>query len=399
MSGFSPAPSPDKKYERDEMHTAREERCTEGLLHPQDTLSLLGINSQGSVGMPAPVGCEYVFEGIPVIRSSDHIPEWARCDLCSVGSEKGELFRPCKCSNGARYFHRTCFRTWRQGWINPRNYFCCPDCMYSYRIERVKEGSIASESRERIIRHFRIRMLLFYLGMLLILFALIGGIAGIAYAADDDVKNVPVGVKYMMTSVVSGLPPDNATTIWRDQFKQPDTPVWPYYTLLGSFCAAILILVGFALIGCSFDENERPRRRCSEQCGCNGSSSGSDPLLYTYWGCYSCHTPVDCCYCPCDECCDRTCNRNCGGSGGGCGSCDCKGSDCKGGGEAALILLLVVIVVVLISAIFVIILYTVKKWALFHDRMTDMIHNQASELESETIVLGVDETLRPTTAV
>jgi hypothetical protein len=60
---------------------------------------------------------------------------------------------------------------------------------------------------------------------------------------------------------------------------------------------------------------------------------------------------------------------------------------------------LVIIVVVLLSAIVVVVLYAIKKWTLFHDRMTDMIRNQASELESETIVLGIDETLRPTNAV
>ena len=61
--------------------------------------------------------------------------------------------------------------------------------------------------------------------------------------------------------------------------------------------------------------------------------------------------------------------------------------------------LVFVIVVVLVSAIAVIMLQTVRKWALFHDRMTDMLRNQASELESETIVLGIDEALRPTDAV
>merc|ERR1719197_2359302 len=135
--------------------------------------------------------------------------------------------------------------------------------MTSYRIERVRPSDrIESASREKIIRHFRIRMALFYGGMLLLLFALIGGIAGIAYGADDSEKNVPVGVKYMLTSVVNGLPPANATTIWREQFKQPNVAVWPYYTLLGSFCAALLILIGFAFVGCSFDETERKRRSC-----------------------------------------------------------------------------------------------------------------------------------------
>jgi hypothetical protein len=370
---------------------------------------------------PAPLGVEYEFEGVPVIRSTTAIPDWARCDICDCGAEAGDLFRPCNCGNGTRYFHRTCFRTWRQGWINPRNYFCCPDCMTAYRIERVKSSSIASESRERIVSHFRMRMAMFYGGMFLILFALIGGVAGIAYGADNSEKNVPVGVKYMMTSVVNGLPPTNATSIWREQFKQPNVPVWPYYTLLGTFVAALMILVGFAIIGCSFDENERKRRSCSDQCGCGGrkrkdeeeqrvrgghgggggSTTRGGDVYVSYWGCYNCYTPCDVCYCPCDQCCDRCCGNGSSGGcgGGGCGGGNCGGGDCKGGGEALIIIVLIVIVVVLLSAVIVIILYTIKKWTLFHDRMTDMIQNQASELESETIVLGVDETLRPLDAV
>jgi hypothetical protein len=207
--------------------------------------------------------------------------------------------------------------------------------MTSYHIERVKDGTIASESRDKIVNHFRCRMVMFYLAMLLILAALIGGIAGIAYGADDDDKNVPVGVKYMMTSVVSGLPPDNATTIWREQFKQPHVAVWPYYTLLGTLCAAIIILIAFACIGCTFNEDERPRRKCSDQCGCGGSgNSGSDMWIYSYWGCYNCNTPMDSCYCPCDKCCDDCCgNGSARANGGGCGNCSGGGGDCdmKGG--------------------------------------------------------------------
>lgn len=378
-----------------------------GLLNDsvEDTKLLKSDDSRVIVAaeMPKPLGSEYAFEGVPIVRNVDRVPDWACCSLCDKNDNREHLFRPCKCDNSTRYFHRECFRRWRTGWINPRNYFCCPDCMFSYRIERVKSESIRSDTKERISRHFRIRMLLFYLGMLLVLFAFIGGIAGIAYAADDDDKNVPVGVKYMLSSVVNGFPSGNATKNWRNQFKQPDTAVWPYYTLLGTFCAAICVLILFACIGCTFDENERRRRSCSDQCGCGGRSrsGGSTGDVYlTYWGCYNCGTPCDACYCPCDECCDNTCNSSTSGGCGGCGGCSGGGGggDCKGG-EVLLILILVIIVVVILSAIVVVILYTIKKWTLFHDRMTDMIQNQASELESETIVLGIDENLRPLDAV
>jgi hypothetical protein len=58
-------------------------------------------------------------------------------------------------------------------------------------------------------------------------------------------------------------------------------------------------------------------------------------------------------------------------------------------------LILVVVVIVLISAIFVIIFFAIRRMSLIHDRLTDMLLNQQLELESQTIVLGVGETLRP----
>jgi hypothetical protein len=291
----------------------------------------------------------------------------------------------------------------------------------AYRIERVKDGSLASDSRQRIVRHFRLKMAAFYFGMLALLCGLVGVFSGVAYLLDDSDKNVPVAAKYMLSSAVYGYPPANATELWRAQFRQPDVAVWPYYTLLGAVCASVVVLVAFACIGSSFDDRSRPHRSCADQCdGCCGRNSSNTP---TCWGCYQCYCPCDTYYDPypygfhhhhhhgglhlhhhhhnavdCTCCCS------------GCGDCDhhhCNCNDCKhsgggGGGDLGQLLIalvLIVIVVVLVSAIAVIMLQTVRKWALFHDRMTDMLRNQASELESETIVLGIDEALRPTDAV
>src|SRR4051812_40023660 len=51
------------------------------------------------------------------------------CWLCNNNARPRDLFKPCPCDVVC---HRDCFRKWREGWINPRNYFCCPTCMFSY---------------------------------------------------------------------------------------------------------------------------------------------------------------------------------------------------------------------------------------------------------------------------
>jgi hypothetical protein len=212
--------------------------------------------------------------------------------------------------------------------------------------------------------------MLFYFAIVFTLMGMIAAIAGIAYAADTSDKDIPVAVKFMLTGVFSGWPPSNATDVWREQFKQPNVAVWPYYCLLGALCASIIILVTFACLGCTFDENERDRRPCNQHCG------------------------QDCAFC------DSTCRTDiiyCPGSGGG--DCDCKGHGAKDCGELLLMLVLLLIVIILVSALATVIGYAASKGALFHDRMTEMMEYQAQELESETIVLGVDETLRPTDAV
>jgi hypothetical protein len=332
----------------------------------------------------------YAYEGIPVVRFSA-VVNGAQCFLCDGDNANNDLFQPCKCptpgSGGPRYYHRQCFRKWRAGWINPQNYFACPECMHSYNIERVSTGTDRSDSKQRMMRNYRLQLAKFWLAMLLIIGGTIAVIAGIAYGSDTEDKNVPVAVKYMMSSVISGTPSEGSAAKWREQFKQPDVSVWPYYTLLGCLVASLMILFAFAMIGCTFDPDERKSRGCCQQCGGGGGSNTNDGWIWCYYGGGGGG----------DDC---TC---CSGGGGNCdcGSGGCSGGDCKcdGGGEAIVIIAVVVIVIILVSAIFVIIAFSIKKWALFHDRVTDMLYNQAAELEKETIVLGVDERLRPTDMV
>ena len=58
-----------------------------------------------------------------------------------------------------------------------------------------------------------------------------------------------------------------------------------------------------------------------------------------------------------------------------------------------------IVAIILISAIFVLIVYGTKKAADLHRAMAKMIEEQQYELEGQTVVLGMGESLRPIDAV
>ena len=60
---------------------------------------------------------------------------------------------------------------------------------------------------------------------------------------------------------------------------------------------------------------------------------------------------------------------------------------------------IVVVAIVLVSAVFVIIIYGTKKASELHQSMAKMIEAQQSELEGQTVVLAMGESLRPIDAV
>jgi hypothetical protein len=325
--------------------------------------------------------------GIPIQDSSSNVvlghivstqlPTATACWHCGSADRPEMLYVPCHCNT---IIHRDCFRQWRTGWINPRNYFQCPNCMRDYNIERIKPST--AESEQRIWRRFRLEVAKMWFLTFFIVGVIIAAVALIAYYSDRSSKNVPVGVKYMLSSVVNGFPDGNSTDVWRAEFKRPDVYVWQYYTLLGCLATSILILVVFALLGCTFDEKERERKgacNCCADC-CRGSSNDS-MMWCIYCNNVSCPNPGDCSSSDCNSSCDT-------------GGCD---------NEAAIIFVFVVIIIVaiavLLSAIFVVILYACQKWALLYDRFASMLKAQAAELEGETIVLGLNEHWRPVTQV
>lgn len=303
------------------------------------------------------------------------------CWYCQSAERADMLFKPCACNS---FIHRDCFRKWRTGWINPRNYFQCPNCCHSYKMERVRVSS--GQTKANILRNYRFGLIKLWLGTFLFIGGIIAILATIAYFSDRSEKNIPVAIKFMMTSVVGGFPNSNSTAEWRENFRKPDVYVWPYYSLLGLLITSLLILIGFCFLGCTFDEKERRHRNCCADC-CAGNN-GNDVGL---WWCY--------CYDPCPHC---NCNINCVEGCKGCGSCGGGGGDCKCDGDGAqvlIILLVVIIVIIILSAIVVVILYAIQKGSLLYDRMTHALLSQAQELEGETVVLAVNESWRPYAAV
>jgi len=73
---------------------------------------------------PGEEGIAGVFQGAPKVtyRSPDG----------------GRLIRPCLCRGSQKFVHEECLTAWRlQDPTNKRNYWQCPTCRYSYRLERM----------------------------------------------------------------------------------------------------------------------------------------------------------------------------------------------------------------------------------------------------------------------
>lgn len=304
------------------------------------------------------------------------------------------IFNPCNCKK----CHRSCFKKWRQGWINPRNYWSCPECMYNYKIERISQADYKTSDEVR--RDIRCKIGQLWAAIVLSIAAAVSIFATIAWAADRDNKNVPVFIKSVLTSVAYGFPNANSTRDWREEFKQPDVSVVQYYGLLGALIVSIIILI----ISCFADTGDKKTRSgkgCCDQCYCRNDSSSDTCFWCCYWTSVNDHSSPTSCNCDC--CNDMSCDCcsgdgcDCDGGGGGCdGDCDCKMGDM---GEAAAIILVVVVVIVLISAIFVAIGFAVRKSAQLHDSIATTIEKQAEEFEGSTIVFGVGEFVRPTDQV
>ena len=71
----------------------------------------------------------------------------------SEDPETGRLIRPCKCKGGSKYVHEGCLQAWRHSdpGFAKRNYWQCPTCRYSYRLERMAWGRAISSTTTQIV--------------------------------------------------------------------------------------------------------------------------------------------------------------------------------------------------------------------------------------------------------
>jgi len=69
------------------------------------------------------------------------VSEPPQCRIClsdvnDEKSEQGKLFAPCQCKGSVGLVHRKCLDRWRTLSTNPRSYFSCDQCKYTYNLER-----------------------------------------------------------------------------------------------------------------------------------------------------------------------------------------------------------------------------------------------------------------------
>jgi hypothetical protein len=219
-------------------------------------------------------------------------------------------------------------------------------------------------------QYYYTEMAKLWVGIFLAVGATIGLFAGFAYLVDTSNKNVPVIMKYAMSSVVHGVPDQDEMDQWRIDFHKKEVRVWPYYSVLGILCMSVATLIVFNLFG--IDDREYNRIR------------GTHPRRATY------HTSGCCqnCYCR-DVYCDCYC----------CGNCDCphhsggcNGNDCKGDAMPVIVVLLIIVAaIIVISAVWVIVLWGLKKMVNNHDAYASRLFAYSQERSGETRVLGRDE--------
>jgi hypothetical protein len=70
----------------------------------------------------------------------------------SPKGDGGRLLRPCKCKGSQKYVHEECLSAWRlQDPLQKRNYWNCPTCGYSYKLQRLSYGRWISSTASQIV--------------------------------------------------------------------------------------------------------------------------------------------------------------------------------------------------------------------------------------------------------
>lgn len=63
------------------------------------------------------------------------------CRICFGAAHEnglGKLIAPCLCTGSMHYVHVACLNDWRTQSANPRSFYACDQCGYSYNVQRTK---------------------------------------------------------------------------------------------------------------------------------------------------------------------------------------------------------------------------------------------------------------------
>ncbi|KAK4987674.1 hypothetical protein LTR50_004421 [Elasticomyces elasticus] len=136
--------------------------------------------------------------------------------------DSGRLLCPCKCKGSQKYVHEGCLTAWRLADpLQKRNYWQCPTCRYSYRLERLTWGRWIGSTTSQIL----LTILIFLTAIFLL-----GFVA-------DPIINLYLDPSGTITSPFFG----SSTTTYADLYS--DEPAsWPEHFVKG---LASLGLLGF----------------------------------------------------------------------------------------------------------------------------------------------------------
>jgi hypothetical protein len=298
------------------------------------------------------------------------------CWICCKAEPVNEFIRPCQCNFPV---HKSCIEKWRSTSLTPEKYYYCPNCKGKFTTKKIK-NEVSGDEIKNIQREYYCKVSFFIFFFLAFWMFIITLWSVFAWGCDKDYKNIPVFIKYIMSSIAYGFPSKNETAIWRKDFKDPDVKTWQYYGLFGSVITAICTLLLLWTEYYYTSEQSYWKKYLT-----NTQKYGLEKKYGTYFCC------ISCCIC-CHEyndnntclriennrtksCCDGNCGGNCGNCNccccDNCGNCNC--SNC--GNDACifvLILVVIIIVIVLISAICVLIgfmVYKVSEYGLIYNKM------------------------------
>ena len=104
-----------------------------------------------------PRTCRICLETVqPTFEAQSSVPSFleprSHVSYVSEDPSLGRLIRPCKCKGSSRYVHEGCLQQWRHAdpSYGSRNFWRCPTCNYSYRLQRVSWGQAINNTTTRI---------------------------------------------------------------------------------------------------------------------------------------------------------------------------------------------------------------------------------------------------------